>query len=151
MGVAGSSAIVRCVARGRRAARARDRVRDAGSTYSKAGHRILIAANGDYRGLVSGGCLEGDLAERARDVIAERRSAAAVTYDLRDAADELWGLGVGCNGLMRVFLQPLLAGATTTSRSARSRSALAGTRAAGVATVIESDRRGLRRRRDGGR
>ncbi|HEX5049119.1 MAG TPA: XdhC family protein, partial [Gammaproteobacteria bacterium] len=30
-----------------------------GSTYSKAGHRILIAGNGDYRGLVSGGCLEG--------------------------------------------------------------------------------------------
>src|SRR5688572_29020319 len=44
----------------------------AGSTYSKAGHRILLAANGDYRGLVSGGCLEGDLAERARGVIAAR-------------------------------------------------------------------------------
>ena len=32
----------------------------AGSTYSKAGHRILIASNADYQGLVSGGCLEGD-------------------------------------------------------------------------------------------
>ena len=30
-----------------------------GSTYSKAGHRILIAGSGDYQGLVSGGCLEG--------------------------------------------------------------------------------------------
>src|SRR5262245_11449280 len=79
----------------------------AGSTYSKAGHRILLAANGDYRGLVSGGCLEGDLAERARGVIATTK-AAAVTYDLRDSADDLWGLGVGCNGLLRVFLQPLL-------------------------------------------
>ena len=80
----------------------------AGSTYSKAGHRILLAANGDYRGLVSGGCLEGDLAERARGVV-QSGQAAAVTYDLRDSADELWGLGVGCNGLLRVFLQPLLA------------------------------------------
>ena len=44
----------------------------AGSTYSKAGHRILLAANGDYRGLVSGGCLEGDLAERSRGVHRER-------------------------------------------------------------------------------
>jgi xanthine dehydrogenase accessory factor len=35
-----------------------------GSTYSKAGHRILIAASGQYQGLVSGGCLEGDLARR---------------------------------------------------------------------------------------
>jgi hypothetical protein len=79
----------------------------AGSTYSKAGHRILLAANGDYRGLVSGGCLEGDLAERARGVVATAQ-AVAVTYDLRDSADDLWGLGVGCNGLLRVFLQPLL-------------------------------------------
>ncbi len=79
----------------------------AGSTYSKAGHRILLAANGDYRGLVSGGCLEGDLAERARAVV-QSGQAVAVTYDLRDSADELWGLGVGCNGLLRVFLQPLL-------------------------------------------
>jgi len=78
----------------------------AGSTYSKAGHRILIAANGDYRGLVSGGCLEGDLAERARGVAASGQSLA-LTYDLRDSADELWGLGIGCNGLLRVFLQPL--------------------------------------------
>ena len=77
-----------------------------GSTYSKAGHRILIAANGDYQGLVSGGCLEGDLAERARGVI-ETGVALAITFDMRDEADDLWGLGVGCNGLIRVLLQPL--------------------------------------------
>lgn len=77
-----------------------------GSTYSKAGHRILIAANGDYQGLVSGGCLEGDLAERARRVI-ETNEPLAISFDMRDEADDLWGLGVGCNGLIRVFLQPL--------------------------------------------
>ena len=77
-----------------------------GSTYSKAGHRILIAANGDYQGLVSGGCLEGDLAERARRVI-ESNEPLAISFDMRDEADDLWGLGVGCNGLIRVFLQPL--------------------------------------------
>lgn len=77
-----------------------------GSTYSKAGHRILIAANGDYQGLVSGGCLEGDLAERARRVI-ESNEPVAISFDMRDEADDLWGLGVGCNGLIRVFLQPL--------------------------------------------
>jgi xanthine dehydrogenase accessory factor len=110
----------------------------AGSTYSKAGHRILLAANGDYRGLVSGGCLEGDLAERARSVAASA-TAAAVTYDLRDAADELWGLGVGCNGLLRVFLQPLLTANDYQPFSAIAEY-LAGTRSAGVATVIESHR-----------
>lgn len=80
-----------------------------GSTYSKAGHRILIAANGDYQGLVSGGCLEGDLAERARGVI-ETSEPLAISFDMRDEADDLWGLGVGCNGLIRILLQPLTAG-----------------------------------------
>lgn len=77
-----------------------------GSTYSKAGHRILIAGNGDYQGLVSGGCLEGDLAEHARAVI-ETGQAQAIRYDLRDEADEIWGMGIGCNGVIEVLLQRL--------------------------------------------
>lgn len=81
-------------------------IETAGSTYSKAGHRILINESGDYQGLVSGGCLEGDLAEHARQVMATG-IAACVTYDLRDDADELFGLGVGCNGLLRILLQRL--------------------------------------------
>lgn len=79
-----------------------------GSTYSKAGHRILIAGSGDYQGLVSGGCLEGDLAERAASVLEDDR-AEIVTYDLRDEADELFGLGVGCDGLLRMIVQPMKA------------------------------------------
>jgi xanthine dehydrogenase accessory factor len=75
-----------------------------GSTYSKAGHRILIAANGDYQGLVSGGCLEGDLAEHAAAVI-EDGNCRSVTYDLRDDADDLWGMGIGCNGVIKILLQ----------------------------------------------
>ncbi|MFQ5636001.1 MAG: XdhC family protein [Gammaproteobacteria bacterium] len=81
-------------------------IRTEGSTYSKAGHRILIAGNGDYQGLVSGGCLEGDLAEHAREVIAGD-TAQTILYDLRDEADELWGMGIGCNGIIEVMLQPL--------------------------------------------
>ena len=78
-----------------------------GSTYSKAGDRMLVAANGDFQGMLSGGCLEGDLAERAMQV-AKTGRCDAVTYDLREESeDELWGLGVGCEGLMRIFLQPI--------------------------------------------
>lgn len=79
-----------------------------GSTYTKAGHRILLTGSGDFQGLVSGGCLEGDLAEHAREVLAAG-TAQLLTYDLRDEADELFGLGIGCNGLFRVLLQPLRA------------------------------------------
>ena len=39
-----------------------------GSTYSKTGARMIINSQGDFQGMLSGGCLEGDLAERARAV-----------------------------------------------------------------------------------
>ncbi len=77
-----------------------------GSTYTKAGHRILMTGGGEFQGLVSGGCLEGDLAAHAHAVLATGRPKL-VTYDLREGEDELWGLGIGCNGVFRVLLQPL--------------------------------------------
>ena len=40
-----------------------------GSTYSKAGAQMLITGDGLFQGMLSGGCLEGDLAERAAAVI----------------------------------------------------------------------------------
>jgi xanthine/CO dehydrogenase XdhC/CoxF family maturation factor len=80
----------------------------AGSTYTKPGHRILIADTGDYEGLVSGGCLEGDLATHAAQVIATGE-ARVITYDLRGESEELFGLGIGCDGMLRILLQRLTA------------------------------------------
>lgn len=77
-----------------------------GSTYTKAGHRMLIADCGECEGLVSGGCLEGDLALHAAQVIASGE-ARIVDYDLRGEGDELFGLGVGCDGMLRILLQRL--------------------------------------------
>lgn len=77
-----------------------------GSTYSKTGAQMLITGDGDFQGMLSGGCLEGDLAERARAVL-ESGIPQSVTYDLTLNDEELWGLGVGCDGLMRIFLQPV--------------------------------------------
>jgi xanthine dehydrogenase accessory factor len=74
-----------------------------GSTYRKPGAMLLMAGNGEYAGLLSGGCLEGDLGERAREVI-ETGRAALVTYDLRNSDDLLWGLGLGCEGAMHILL-----------------------------------------------
>ena len=78
-------------------------VHTAGSTYRKPGAMLLITGEGKYAGLISGGCLEGDLGERARAVI-ESGEAALVTYDLRNADDLVWGLGLGCEGAMRILL-----------------------------------------------
>jgi xanthine dehydrogenase accessory factor len=74
-----------------------------GSTYRKPGALMLIAANGDYAGLLSGGCLEGDLRERAQSVIASGQ-AQLVTYDTRGGDDLIWGLGLGCEGAMHILL-----------------------------------------------
>ena len=78
-------------------------VHTAGSTYRKPGALILIAADGEYAGLISGGCLEGDLREHARAVIAGG-AAVSVRYDMRSADDLLWGLGLGCEGAMQILL-----------------------------------------------
>ena len=43
--------------------------RTLGSTYRKAGAQMLIAGDGRAAGLLSGGCLEADLMERARAVL----------------------------------------------------------------------------------
>jgi xanthine dehydrogenase accessory factor len=78
-------------------------VRTVGSTYRKPGALILISAAGEYAGLISGGCLEGDLREHARAVI-RTGAAANVNYDMRTADDLLWGLGLGCEGAMQILL-----------------------------------------------
>lgn len=78
-----------------------------GSTYSKAGMQMLVDEDRLAHGMLSGGCLEGDLADRVTRVLASGLPEE-VTYDLSDD-DELFGLNVGCEGTMRALLSPLTA------------------------------------------
>jgi xanthine dehydrogenase accessory factor len=78
-------------------------VETAGSTYRKPGALMLIAAGGESAGLLSGGCLEGDLGEYARVVI-DTGKPRLVTYDMRGGDDLIWGLGLGCEGAMHILL-----------------------------------------------
>lgn len=78
-------------------------IRTGGSTYAKPGAQMLIAPEGEYAGLLSGGCLEGDLREHARDVAATG-VARIVSYDMRSSDDQLFGLGSGCEGAMDILL-----------------------------------------------
>jgi xanthine/CO dehydrogenase XdhC/CoxF family maturation factor len=108
-----------------------------GATYSKTGARMLITGDGKFQGMLSGGCLEGDLAERAQQVVASG-TAQRITYDLRVDDEELWGLGVGCEGLMRILLQPLSADNGFQPFVAML-DVLAGNQPGIAVTVIESD------------
>lgn len=78
-----------------------------GSTYRKAGARMLFARDGAFAGLLSGGCLETDLQQQALAAI-EQRHARTVDYDARGSDDLIWGLGLGCEGAMRILLQPAI-------------------------------------------
>lgn len=75
-----------------------------GSTYGKTGTQMLITAGSRLRGLLSGGCLEVDLVEHARKVLATGTTHVA-SYDMRGEDDLLFGIGSGCEGAMQVLLQ----------------------------------------------
>jgi len=77
-----------------------------GSTYSKAGDQMLIDANGVGCGMLSGGCLESDLAVRAQ-IVLESGEPQSVTYELAAGDDDVWGLGIGCDGSMTIGLQAI--------------------------------------------
>jgi xanthine dehydrogenase accessory factor len=81
-------------------------VATAGSTYRKPGARMLIMADGSHLGLLSGGCLEADLKLHAQEVI-DSGLTRAVEYDMRGPDDILFGIGAGCEGAMRVLLEPV--------------------------------------------
>ena len=77
-----------------------------GSTYRKAGARMLIGDQGVIAGVVGGGCFDQDLVERSTQV--QRAGlGTTVVYDLRSPDEAVWGLGLGCEGLVELFLQPL--------------------------------------------
>jgi xanthine dehydrogenase accessory factor len=80
-------------------------VATAGSTYRKPGARMLIMADGSHLGLLSGGCLEADLKLHAQQVL-DSGVARAIEYDMRGPDDVLFGIGAGCEGAMRVLLEP---------------------------------------------
>jgi xanthine dehydrogenase accessory factor len=102
--------LLECGWKGRPAGALATVVSTAGSTYRKPGARMLIFADGSYLGLLSGGCLEADLELHAQEVI-EHASTRAVEYDMRGPDDILFGIGTGCEGAMRVLIEPAHAGA----------------------------------------
>jgi xanthine dehydrogenase accessory factor len=78
-----------------------------GSAYRRAGARMLITEDGELTGAISGGCLEGDALRKARMVILQREPML-VTYDTMDDDDAKLGVGLGCNGIIHILIEPIL-------------------------------------------
>jgi xanthine/CO dehydrogenase XdhC/CoxF family maturation factor len=105
-----------------------------GSTYRRPGARLLVPEEGAPIGNISGGCLEGDVADMAR-LVMEEGQARLAGWDLTADDDAVWGLGLGCNGAIEVFIEP----ADRAVEAARAlRTALEEERPISLVTVIES-------------
>ncbi len=81
-------------------------VRVEGSSYRRAGARMLVTEDGELTGAISGGCLEGDALRKARLVMAQQRPML-VTYDTTDDDDAKLGVGLGCNGIIHILIEPI--------------------------------------------
>lgn len=77
-----------------------------GSAYRKAGAMMLINSMGQYQGLLSGGCLEADIMRQARRCW-DTGASRFIQYDMTEESDLSWKLGLGCGGMVRIFLQPI--------------------------------------------
>ncbi|PTX91504.1 XdhC/CoxI family protein [Opitutus sp. ER46] len=77
-----------------------------GSSYRRPGARLLLLADGTHVGSISGGCLEQDVIERAQRVLT-RREPDTVVYDTTSENDIVWGVGLGCQGVVRLLIEPL--------------------------------------------
>jgi xanthine dehydrogenase accessory factor len=81
-------------------------VRVRGSSYRSPGARMLITDDGKWVGSISGGCLEGDALRKARQVMIEK-NPLTVTYDTREESNQNLGIGLGCNGVIDVLIEPV--------------------------------------------
>lgn len=110
-------------------------VRIAGSAYRRPGAKLLVEEAGDTMGAISGGCLEADVREVAKHVLASGE-AQLRCYDMRADETVLWGLGLGCAGEVDVFVQPV--GPAFAPVLARWRELLRADAAFAVATAIDA-------------
>src|SRR6202790_3826852 len=112
-------------------------VATAGSTYRKPGARMAFMADGRYLGLLSGGCLEADLELHAREVL-DGGVRRVIEYDMRGTDDILFGIGAGCEGAMRVLLEPAGPGSPAAAALAEAGRATRGGQSASLVSVHQS-------------
>jgi len=75
-----------------------------GSAYRRPGAKMLVTPAGVTTGAVTAGCLEDPIVDICGSV---RRTGRSRTerFDLT-GSDETWGLGLGCNGVIDLLVEP---------------------------------------------
>jgi xanthine/CO dehydrogenase XdhC/CoxF family maturation factor len=68
------------------------------------GSKLVVSESGELAGSVSGGCVEGDVFEHAREVL-RTGEPKLLSYGIED--EEAWNVGLPCGGEIDVFVEPL--------------------------------------------
>lgn len=76
-----------------------------GSAYRRPGAKMLVSPDGDGIGSITAGCVEDEVRTLATAVL-DAEQPRIETFDLM-GDDDIWGLGVGCNGVIDILLEPL--------------------------------------------
>src|SRR6266702_2240238 len=79
-------------------------VRAEGSSYRRPGARLLLGAQGEYAGPISGGCLEAEVIRKAGWMVREGAVVERYSTMFDDTAEVPFGLG--CGGVVDLLLEP---------------------------------------------
>ncbi len=77
-----------------------------GSAPRRAGSHMAIAADGEFAGSVSGGCIEGAVIQAALEVI---ESGLPRTLEFGVTNERAWEVGLACGGKVHLFVEPVVA------------------------------------------
>ncbi|ELY36901.1 XdhC family protein [Haloferax volcanii] len=102
------------------------------SGYRRPGARMVVVPDGERLGAVTAGCITESVTETARRVSASG-TPRLETFDLRGGDADAWGLGLGCNGVIDVLVEPVDASFDPALSELREK------RAATVLTAVETD------------
>ena len=75
-----------------------------GSSPRPAGSQMAVTASGRMAGSVSGGCIEGAVAEAAQKSMA---TGAPQLLDFGVTNERAWEVGLACGGKLKVFVEAL--------------------------------------------
>ena len=75
-----------------------------GSAPRPTGSHLVIDAEGNFLGSVSGGCVEGAVVEEAADVIANGEPRM---LEFGVADETAWRVGLSCGGRIKVYVEKL--------------------------------------------
>ena len=78
-----------------------------GNAYRRPGAKMVVDA-GEGHGSITAGCLEDEVLDLAERVLESGRPHLE-TFDLMED-DDVWGLGMGCHGIVDVLLEPIDSG-----------------------------------------